>query len=557
MTPSTVFLTAAGTIAALAVGWSGASQPLSGASPVPALKDDPQLQREITLIRPRVYLGELLENLSRETGAFLSASDTRFPMSGIEVSCTTHDQPAHAVMDAISAVFSDGSGEWSWRGREVSGRRSYYLMASRTAADAASENGHRIRQQWEADGWTHFHMARLSDADRLRKAASRPDLFARFTRPESWNKCLALAAFTEAEFAAALRGEHMAVSAARLPAAARSRLGLEGAAGATRLIRTLRMPEQGGFMPSLSIDSGGGSYRSLLGDAWWHGQWLARNASDWRGPMHPETQAALKRLAEIPPGRARSLGLSSGNRIEWLEAASRVERASIVADVFDPTRPLERGGGYRRGDSADDSVVGVTRPECCWKRSGDIWLVRRLSRWVDSREYLVSWPTIKALRLSADRRGGRLDLPDLVVMARLRPIQWLALREEFPDADPRRMAVWSPVFRFWHESGRRGRARLASQAGLPLADAGLAARRILTPPAEPPRWPGARAAAALGRRCSLRLRPNAAGWHWEVLDGERVVAEAKFHPSEREPLRVSTRSSPRHPPGEHTDKDHD
>jgi hypothetical protein len=131
-------------------------------------------------------------------------------------------------------------------------------------------------------------------------------------------------------------------------------------------------------------------------------------------------------------------------------------------------------------------------------------------------------------------------------MARLRPIQWAALQEEFPDAEPDRMRTWAPVFRFWHAVGEGGQAKLASAAGLPLRDVGLPARRILFPaPPEAPTWPGSKEAAALGNRCVVRLRAAGDGYQWEVLDGARAVAGARFDPHEREPLRVTTEGLPR------------
>jgi len=544
--------------------------PGAGEASRPApLEDDPRLGQKLTLIHPRIYLGELAEKLATETGVSISVSEDRFPMGGIEVCCLVRDQPASLVMRCLAELYSTRGAVWSWRATESGGGRKYRLVALRTPAEAAGERRADIRRQWEADALEQYRVARLPDAERLRAAAQRPDLFGRVTRPGFWTSYLAAGELTEDEYRRALQGERIEVPRSRLSPATRERADAEyrrekrqdpqGHAGP---VRTMLERDHGGLAPRLSIDPGSGGYTSVI-DSWWEGQWLKGNDPEWRGWLAEESRSAMHRYLELGPKGAGSLGMTQGTREAWLEAVSVADGVSIIADVHTPTgRPGAMTGSFVRGSTPLDTLTYISASlGCYWKRSGDIWLIRRLDRLVDPRQYLVSWQTVRELRRAADRQDGLLDLEEVARVAALEPPQWAALAEEFPDAEPHRLDAWAPLFRLWSRLSPQARKDVLSPKGLRLSDAGISARRaLLTAPGDSA-WPGKQLAATDPTRCRFRLEPttasvptaspNAAGaptgapqkldavspaWRWEVKIDDRVAGTTLFVRQKRRPL---------------------
>ena len=69
-------------------------------------KQDPRLEKRVTLLAPRrYYLGELLETLSEQTGVSLSASD-RDGAAGELVLVRLQDVPLFEVMNALWSLVS-------------------------------------------------------------------------------------------------------------------------------------------------------------------------------------------------------------------------------------------------------------------------------------------------------------------------------------------------------------------------------------------------------------------------------------------------------------------
>jgi hypothetical protein len=535
------------------------------ASPRP--EDDERLRGSITVVEPRIYLGELAEKLTRLTGAQITVAEDIAPVTGIEVCCIVRAQPAHRVLRALSELHSTRHSQWSWQVRHGPEGPRYHLRPGRSLAAAAAAWRAEQRREWEKAAWEQYRISRLAESQRLSEAARRPDLFGTLSRPESWTGFLAAAELTPQEYARALRGEAVTVPLDRVSTAAQSRAAAEYRAerrrdptGKVGPIRTMIIQDAGDAYPFLLVDTGSGGYRSVMGGAWGN-TWLSRSQPGWDSPADPETMAAMKRFEGLG-ATGLPMQLSRGSRHAWLAAASDTEGFSILADVHlvsgTPGPMLSK---LRRGKSPEDTIRVLSRLlDCCLRKKGEIWLLRAAARITDPRDYLVPWSTIRGLRASAGAVGGLLPLADLAKIAAMGPPQWLALMEEFPDVETERMEAWAPIFRCVRGLPPAQRARLFSDAGLAFRDMDLNGRKTLLPTSAPQPWPGARAVAADPRNSLFSLAAKvmkdpvpvyprqppgtvAPGrhsvWLWRVrIGGKDDATTAAFIRKPRTPLQV-------------------
>jgi hypothetical protein len=132
----------------------------AGCQPVTASrrKDDPRLERPVTVLRARVRVGELLDRLSTYSGVALSAGDRGDGASDPEVAVFAEKVRLGDLMNAIWSLVSYQGAEWHW---SRTGRAPGFRYQLERPA-AAQLLGARLREQLQAD--FEAQAARMVDA---------------------------------------------------------------------------------------------------------------------------------------------------------------------------------------------------------------------------------------------------------------------------------------------------------------------------------------------------------------------------------------------------------
>lgn len=110
---------------------------------------DKRMDAPVSISARRICLGELLTQISKQTGIALHVRDTE-PASGLHLTVTCTATPAADLLDSLSTIASIRDDEWKWRRDGAPGSFSYNLLPPhqsalradhlRTAAEAALEN---------------------------------------------------------------------------------------------------------------------------------------------------------------------------------------------------------------------------------------------------------------------------------------------------------------------------------------------------------------------------------------------------------------------------------
>src|SRR5687768_7072752 len=153
----------------LAVGVSAVLLALGPGEAAPA-----DLKSPVTLTGKRILLGELLEELSRQSGHTLRLGDDRDAVSGIELAVNLTGQPLGEVMSSLEALFSSRFNQWEF---QKAGERVYLLRRQRTIAAAVAAARAEIGRRWAADLDSCIAHAKQPDLTREQWAKPRPDLF--------------------------------------------------------------------------------------------------------------------------------------------------------------------------------------------------------------------------------------------------------------------------------------------------------------------------------------------------------------------------------------------
>ncbi|MBC7806231.1 MAG: hypothetical protein H7145_08775 [Akkermansiaceae bacterium] len=140
----------------LAVSLQAAADPPSTTStriydqPTVLRKEDKRLEQVVSADKPWVYLGELLEALSEQSGVSVMASDSD-GAAGEEMTAVLEAMPLADVMDNLTALLSHKGARWQWR-REGDGSTGkpfvYRLLRPANAVGAYAE---AMKAQIQAD----------------------------------------------------------------------------------------------------------------------------------------------------------------------------------------------------------------------------------------------------------------------------------------------------------------------------------------------------------------------------------------------------------------------
>jgi len=434
----------------------------------PLFPTDGRLARRLDVDRGRVYLGELLETLARETGVPLAADAGSAPADGLDLTVVVRSRPLREVMAGLEGLLTTRFNQWEW---QRAGARGYVLRSQRRLEDAAQAARQDLFTRWSADLRTYCEIARLAEPARTQRAQARRDLF---PGGQVDGRLMTLVAtLAPDQVAALLRGVPVALDERRLPTeAARALAGLPppGSGGGTADFRVTWEGDQA--CPVLWVRSGEVSV-STLGSFVWEDSWLGRACEGWSRVTDADVQEHLRRQVARDPALGQPL--RAANLPEWVATVARRQGSDVLAVLG--------GSGEQSGwlgRTPDDTARAlVLRGRLMTRRLDGLLLVRRRTFPTDAQRHATPWARVRELRRGVERNGGYLTLSHLLGLSELRTDQLTGLQEEFPGAEPRLIGAWRPILRFEANLTPANRERLRRAAGLPFREAGLLARAAL------------------------------------------------------------------------------
>ena len=90
---------------------------------------DKRLTKKVTVSEKSITLGELLENLEKQTGVALPF-DPRFPAYSFPLAVQFEDEPLSEILDGLYGLFSASDSMWKWEALKESGLSKYYFKPS-------------------------------------------------------------------------------------------------------------------------------------------------------------------------------------------------------------------------------------------------------------------------------------------------------------------------------------------------------------------------------------------------------------------------------------------
>jgi hypothetical protein len=187
---------------------TAASQSLPS-SPIPPMKDD-RLARKVTVERWKVYTGEILEEVSRQTGVKLTARETD-GASGQAIAVYVHGMPLADFMENIASLLSYRGATWSWRVQsqaDEQGKPVYRLEKSRAAELFPATIDDAIQKKIEADLEEAIQCLKLDPETLTERRKANPELDTMLKDPRCYRNIAGFAAcLTPEQRRAVLRNE--------------------------------------------------------------------------------------------------------------------------------------------------------------------------------------------------------------------------------------------------------------------------------------------------------------------------------------------------------------
>src|SRR5436309_231079 len=82
--------------------------------PKPLFPDDTRLSRPVNVARGRIYLGELIQEVSRQAKVPLQVEGDRGPVDGIDLTIYVQELPLRDLMSSLADLFSRRFDRWEW-----------------------------------------------------------------------------------------------------------------------------------------------------------------------------------------------------------------------------------------------------------------------------------------------------------------------------------------------------------------------------------------------------------------------------------------------------------
>jgi hypothetical protein len=434
----------------------------------------PDLDARVTVSRTCIYLGELTEELVRQTRVPLTIEQTKGPLDGVQLNVFVTRKPLREVMGVVADLLTTPHHQCSWEAQKAKGG-GYVLRHYPSLEQGAGAGREDLLRRFAADVREAHRLAGGPDEAINAAEQARPDVFPGGLGRRG--RLRMLAALNGGDLGYLLSGHFVPLQRGSIGEREKEVLTLGQYPSPP--LDSDRPP---GFYvkwdthfigPALWLTNGSGASPVVGGRPWDHG-YLTRGLEGWRDLWAQEVRD------QVEGGTRRRIAARTFP--DWLEAAAVDPEFQIIADGIYP-REREVYSSPQLGITAEQSVYELVfgligSPQ--FRQSGGIWLLRDGSALVHPRRHLLPWKTLKALREATDRNDGLLDPARLAWAANLSRDQQLGLSEEYPTASPEHMEAFRPVLHFAAELTDDARKQLAGKDGLRVMDAGLVARAALT-----------------------------------------------------------------------------
>jgi len=452
-------------------------------------RDDPRLAQRVSLTRPRLYVAELLAELSRQTGVELVAGDVGDGAGDEQVTAILRDVPLADALDALWSLVSYRGAEWHWQRLGKEGSYRYRLLRPRAAQLLAAQMRQRIQTDFEAHAAAMLAGAFADDRTRAKMEARDPALRG-LVESERLRAGLRLFAETlppETRLAVLRREARPYVRGSDLSPTGQAFIRFLWDQ-ATRLPTGERLPIPeptvvfffvewfpNEIAPSLYIMPDGIGGYAYIGGVPYERVWQERIGEEWllHGDRRNDRAGTRRIEAPDPPPPPKPEDATPAGRMAQLADAAGI---SILARL-----PFhhERDPGAPFGQTVEQYLATLTEKLPAylhkWRRG---ILVVTYANWFVSEADLpnVPWELVQQLREAERRQDGFLRLDDLVAAAmRLTERQLLRLAQEFRVMAS--VAAWRSVLRVCANSPEN-LSRLRSRQGFPIAPVAEAVRAL-------------------------------------------------------------------------------
>jgi hypothetical protein len=450
-------------------------------------RDDPRLDRPVSVSGNSLYTAELVKSLAEASGISLSTG-TRDGSGDVVVSAVLREVPLGDVMDALWSLVSYRGARWHWIRRGEGSDYSYVLTRPR----AAQLLPDRLRLEMQMEFERHAEsMLNLLDVppDQLQHLARQDRLAANLNT--SRHSRGGLTSFRDTlspeQRRAVLRGgERVQVPLENAPPHVRqfangewefSYLNLPPRTDG-RVFPTPPMPERitfyrrdhpGHLAPMLMINAGGFGAYAYLG-----GRPLEEQL---RGSLYNEWLQPGDLPADSKPGRAvgkerEPEEVLPGDDAWTPPTAERLRRLAESAPLCFLARLDLSERGSPTPDNAETVQVflhtlGARNPYYQSKWRGEVLLVTTPSWFGPLRGTVdVPYELVSELREAEQANDGFLPFKQIAgTLGRLSDQQLLAIGQEFPSL--RLGAYWRSVFALY-DSSSRAASQMRSSRGLPI-----------------------------------------------------------------------------------------
>jgi hypothetical protein len=148
---------------------SSAGAARSDALPEEMIREDTRLSKPVTISSPRIFVADLVESLSKQTGVPLSVGSK--DGSGDERICVhLQDVPLSDAMNALWSLFSYKKALWAWHRDGGPGAYSYVLVRPPAAQSLAGQLAGYIQEAFEAETEALITLAKMTPEERRRHA---------------------------------------------------------------------------------------------------------------------------------------------------------------------------------------------------------------------------------------------------------------------------------------------------------------------------------------------------------------------------------------------------
>jgi hypothetical protein len=401
--------------------------------------DDERLSKAVTAVKARITLGELLEQVGKQTGVKLEASNRWGPISGYEVTVSFTDRPASELLGAVARLYSTPPDRWWWERT----RRGAYVLRNSMAPQDAAELMVGFRERFLVDqharlrefyGIPERQRDHLAEQDPMLKAnnSARSAGFFSFIDP-----------LKEPELLALSRGGRIDLPVGGLRQAQRDFVNSEFRMAQPRMNGDLDLGENlqslrlfGDPDGSIYLQMGRVGAHAVLGGVW-------RSAAEkdfllrrWLGPGESRRPpaSAVPAAEEKDPSRPEKVRITRARQDLLLLRLATLGRVDLLFDRPPVVSAGRYGADFTLEGPLPEVLHNLERFDLLWKWSNAAVLLRRADWPWQRAKGVVPWSELRALRATAAANHGYLRPDDWLRLSAYSRDQLESLAEEFPDA---------------------------------------------------------------------------------------------------------------------------